>query len=340
MKHRIAGALCVAALVGLPAVAGAQTPPPAQPPAPSLQDRETARGLMDDGDKKRDSGDLKGALSSYEKADALMHVPTTGIEVARTQIALNLFLEARETLNRVSKSTPKPGEPKPFSDARKQADQMNKDLDARIPSILIVPVNLDPGQPPTIIVDGEEIPPAAQSVPRKVNPGSHSVDVKSGTLEKKVDVSVAEKENKTVNVDLKDQPVAPPPPPPPPPKDSGMTTGKIMMYGGFGVGVVGIGLGTITGLMSMSKTSDLKDTCKDNKCPPGSQDKIDSAKTLGNISTVGFIVGVVGAGVGVVGIVLSKKEAKKEDAPPAAAFHPTEVRAELGPSYVGLTGRF
>ena len=315
--------------------------------APSLSDRETARNLMDDGDKKRDSGDLKAALASYTQADALMKVPTTGIEVAKTQIALNMFLEARETLNRVSKSAPKPGEPAPFTAARKEADKLNNDLAPRIPSVVVVPVNTDPGQPATITVDGEEIPPAAATVPRKVNPGAHVAIVKSGTLEKKVDFTIAEKENKTVNVDVKDQPKPPPPPPPPPePKPSGMSPAKIMMFGGFGLAAVGIGVGAVTGIMSISKTGDIKDDCNGDKCPTSRKDDIDSAKSLGNISTIAFIVGGVGAGVGVVGLVLSRKESAKEHEAPAAApaafkgFHPSDVRAVLGPSYAGITGRF
>lgn len=340
----IAAAMVAVALVTLnPLPASAQQPAG----TPSLSDRETARNLMDDGDKKRDSGDLKGALASYTQADALMKVPTTGIEVAKTQIALNLFLEARETLNRVAKSTPKPGEPAPFTAARKEADKLNNDLAPRIPSVVIVPANTEPGQPATITVDGEEIPAAAASVPRKVNPGAHVAIVKSGTLEKKVEFTVAEKETKTVNVDVKDQPKPPAPPPPPPePKAGTMSPAKIMMYGGFGLAAVGIGVGAVTGIMSISKTSDIKDDCNGDKCPTSRKDDIDSAKGLGNISTIAFIVGGVGAGVGVVGLVLSRKEAAKENEAPAPApaafkgFHPSDIRAVLGPSYAGISGRF
>src|SRR5690606_23504734 len=65
-------AILVALAVSAPIRASAQQP--------SLADRETARALMDEGDRKRDSGDLAGALKSYEAADALMRVPTTGID--------------------------------------------------------------------------------------------------------------------------------------------------------------------------------------------------------------------------------------------------------------------
>lgn len=340
LPNRLAAACTAVALFTIPAVAHAQT----APGTPSLSDRETARTLMDDGDKKRDAGDLKGALASYEKADVLMKVPTTGIEVARTQIALGMLLEARETLNRIVKSPVKPGEPAPFTAARKQAEQLNADLASRIPSVLVVPANAEPGQPVAISVDGEEIPAAAATVPRKINPGDHVAVAKSGALEKKVEFTIAEKENKTVDVDLKDQP---PPPPAPvvvaPPKPA-MSKGKLLMFGGFGLAAVGIGVGAVTGIMSISKTSDIKDNhCVGDKCTPDQADAIDSAKTLGNISTVAFIVGGVGVGAGVVGLLLMNKESKEKPAeapPPPAAFRPTNLRAVLGPSYAGIAGAF
>jgi len=98
---------------------------------PSLSDRETARSLMDDGDAKRDKADFKAALKSYEAADAIMHVPTTGLEVARAQAQLGMLLEARETLGRVNRLPPKPGEPAPFTAARKTAEALTAELGAR-----------------------------------------------------------------------------------------------------------------------------------------------------------------------------------------------------------------
>src|SRR5690349_18414785 len=73
----------------------------AEPPAPSATEKETARGLMADARAKRDRGDARGALESFQAADAIMHVPTTGFEVARTQASLGLLVEARDTLHRV-----------------------------------------------------------------------------------------------------------------------------------------------------------------------------------------------------------------------------------------------
>ena len=121
-----------------------------------------------------------------------------------------------------------------------------------------------------------------------------------------------------------------------------MSTGKILMFGGFGLAAVGAGVGAVTGIMSISKTGDIKDHCKDDKCTADQADAIDSATTLGNISTSAFIAGGVGAGVGVVGLLLMSKESKEAPAetPGSSAFHPQHIRAVLGPSYAGIAGAF
>jgi hypothetical protein len=324
---------------------------------PSLSDRETARSQMDEGDKKRDAGDLKGALRNYEMADAIMKVPTTGIEVARTQVAMGQLLEGRETLGRVLRLPVKPGEPAPFTAARKAAEALNTELASRIPSIQIVVTNVEPTQTPQITVDNEPIPAAAANAPRKVNPGMHTVVVKAGSVEKKEDVNVVERDNKTVTIDLRD--AAQPPKDPkeqqrakPPEGDTvqheGSSTPKLLMYAGFGLAAVGVGVGAVTGLMSISKTNELKDACPRNECPLGKQGDIDSATSLGNISTAAFIVGGVGLGVGVAGLLLSSSsEGAKREASAArprertaSPFAPEQVRAVLGPSYVGVAGAF
>lgn len=295
---------------------------------------------MDEGDKKRDAQDLRGALKNYEAADAIMKVPTTGLEVAKTQIALNMFLEARDTLGRVLRLPPKPNEPAPFTAARKAADQLNNDLATRIPSIQVTLTNAGPNDAPQVAIDNDTIPRAALAVPRKVNPGPHTVTVKLGTAEKKQEVAIAEHETKNVTIDLKEI-VAEPPPPAPPPEPTHSALPKVLMFGGFGLGAVGVGVGAVTGLMSISQTNDLKDVCKPT-CPPERQSDIDSAKGLGNISTVAFIVGGVGVAAGVVGLILSSGD-KKESASwqqPKTTRDRRSIHAVVTPGYAGVAGSF
>jgi hypothetical protein len=296
---------------------------------PSLSDRETARSLMEDGDAKRDKGDIKAALKSYEGADAIMHVPTTGLEVGRAQAALGLLLEARETLNRVERLPAKPNEPAPFAAARTTAAELSSQLAQRIPTIVVTVKNADPAQPPEIIIDGEKIPAAAADAPRKLNPGAHSVIVRAGGVDKEQKVLVAEREQKVVSVDLKAPAVVEATPPDDgQPKKSALP--KILIFGGFGLAAVGIGVGSVTGLMSISQTNDIKPSCNPN-CPTSKQSDIDSARSLGNISTVAFIVGGAGAAAGVIGLVLNHKQETTSTA---------GITPVVGPTWAGLTGRF
>jgi hypothetical protein len=69
---------------------------------------------------------------------------------------------------------------------------------------------------------------------------------------------------------------------------------RVPAYAALGVGVVGIGVGSIFGLMAIGKKGSVQDACDGAKCPSSVQDDIDAGKTFGVVSTVGFIVGAVG----------------------------------------------
>ena len=333
VRHRMVVLASLAAAVAVSASSPARA-------EPSLSDRETARSLMDDGDAKRDKGDFKAALKRYEAADAIMHVPTTGLDVARAQASLGQLLEARETLGRVLRLPPKPGEPAPFTAARKTAESLSAELGGRIPSVTVVVTNFEAGQSPVIVVDNEVVPPAAAQAPRKVNPGRHLVVARVGSQEKKQEIDVAERETKTVTLDLR--------PATPiavarrndtaPAADTPSSLPKVLVYGGFGVGVAGVGVGAVTGLMSISKVSDVKKDCPNDVCPVGRQGDIDSAKSLGTVSTIAFVIGGVGVGAGIVGLVL--KQSRAEPARGSSAHLRVRVRPELGPTWAGLAGTF
>lgn len=327
--RRVVFALALSSSLLVTAAAGAQ----------SLADRETARALMDEGDAKRDAKDYKAALSAYEKADAIMHVPTTGLEVARMQAQLGLLLEARETLARVIRSPVAPKEPAPFTNARKAAEQLNEELGRRVPALQLEIKGAPTGETPQVTIDGENVPAAVLSVPRKVNPGTHVVVVQAGSLEKSQDVLVAEKETKTVTIDLTPEAVAETPQvqTTDEPSEGGSSAGKVLMFGGFTVAAIGIGVGAVTGIMSMSKVDEIKGDCQGDRCPTSRAGDIDDAKSLGNISTIAFAAGGVGAAVGILGLIMSSGSSEQKPGAEAARPH---TRAVVGPSYLGLSGTF
>jgi hypothetical protein len=80
--------------------------------------------------------------------------------------------------------------------------------------------------------------------------------------------------------------------------------------------------------MSLSSVSELSDACPTKQCADEDRDLADSARTLGNVSTAGFIVGAVGVAVGVVSLVVWSNE---EDAKVAL-----RVRAGVGRAAVDV----
>jgi hypothetical protein len=104
---------------------------------PTAADRETARTLMQDGRDLRDRGDLANALTRFRAADDIMHVPTTGLEVARVEAALGMLIEARDAIASIRKTPAKPSDPEPFHEARRKADDLDTSLEGRVPALTI-----------------------------------------------------------------------------------------------------------------------------------------------------------------------------------------------------------
>jgi hypothetical protein len=297
---------------------------------PSPADKQRATQLLDEGFERREKGDEQGALKAFGAADTIMNVPVTGIEVARSQAALSMLVEARETATRVTKIPVRAKEPPPFAQARKDAEQMLAELGARIPTLQIELNGLRDGETADVRIDNDAIPAEELKSPRRLNPGSHRIIARYGGDEKTESVTLAEKDAKTVTFDFGggagkrdahgggEGPSAMP---------------KVLMYGGFGLGLVGIGVGTGTGIMSFSAVESAKQNCVGNQCTASSAGgDVDKAKTLGNVSTVSFIVGGVGIVAGVVGLLLDK-----DPAPPKSG---AGVSAVIGPGSIALRGRF
>lgn len=299
-----------------------------------------ARSLMDEGDAKVDVRDYAGALRAYRAAHAIMKVPTTGIEVARVEAVRGRLVEAREVALQILRIPPKPGgDPKPFVDARAEAQKLATDLERRIPILTVVVRGVPEGAPLEVKLDGVLLPTEEALKPHPVNPGKHEVWASAGGLppvSKEVDLADGKKQ--TVILGLGGASDA---------EEGG--SGKVvdkpstggtspLVYVGFGVGGAGIIAGAITGILSLSRAGKVDELCPDGVCP--TRDRLDQATpekdaavTLANVSNVAFAVGVVGVGLGVTGLFLSKREANK----PAqgASMHLT-----FGPSSVGVAGRF
>jgi len=241
----------------------------------------------------------------------------------------------------------KANEPDAFKKARSQAEELANSLGNKIPSVQVdlqgVPSNLTP----EVRVDGTVLPTNLVGLPRKVNPGKHELTASApGFASSRATVEVREGEQKVITLVLaaagkpephaSATPVAPVEPPQPDAAPSKRRGPSTLTWVGFGVGAAGLITGTVAGLMTLSKASAAKDQCNGNACQPSAQSDIDSGKTLGMVSNIGFGVGIAGVAVGVVTLLAAPKEA------PAAATPARSVRITplVGMGSVGLSGSF
>jgi hypothetical protein len=288
--------------------------------------------------------------------------------MARAHVQLRKYVRARELYIKVVNEPVPPDAPPAFKDARSEAEAELAQLEPKVPSVSVV-VQGGGAKQVTVTMDGAQVPPALLGVPRPVDPGEHRFQAFADGMESAVSsIAISESRNETVVLTL--QPTTNPPPaavtqPPPsgdvapgmvapPPEqgaapqpapvaaDSGGGGSNGMKIGGFvalGVGVVGLGVGTIFALNAKGKVDDADDICAGSLgCPESRRDEVegldDDARSANTISLVGFIVGGVGVATGVTLLVLSSGSGG------GTAANTPSLAAWVGPSSAGLKGRF
>jgi hypothetical protein len=335
-RTSLLGTGIVVALIGFAVPALAQA---------SAADRETARQLMDEGDRKTAAKDVEGAVDAYRRANELMHVPSTGIELARAYERTGRFVEARDAALEVTRHEPQASESKLFAPARAAAAVLAASLAERL---AYIQVNGVPAAA-SVKVDGTEVPSAARGVWRAVNPGAHTIAISMANCTPITQQLVlSEKERREVAdalvcaapivvVTTPPEQIGAPndtatarnqgPTAPLPPRRTSPA-----VYIGYGAGALGLGVGVAAGVLSLSKTNSIKANCVDNLCPPRLDDDRRSANTLAWISNVGFVAGAVGAVVGTVFLLSGKAptEPKRHALiTPTLAFDSQQVGAGL-----------
>lgn len=333
------GGLAVAASMLLATAAHAQ---------PTAVDREMARTLMDQGYDLKRKGDLKEALKRFKAADDIMHVPTTALPLAQVQADLGLLVEARDTLAASLRRTPeKPNDPQPFKTAREAGEKLDASLAPRVPALTITLKNLPDGDTPALTVDGIDVPADAVGLPRPVDPGHHVVTVKSKHSQGQAEVDVKEAEQKPVEVALtfvaepeptpQPQGAAQEPEAPPAPATSHSPT--LLTWVGIGIAGAGLATGTVTGVLSLGKKSDLQNECPNGICGPGQHSDYQAANTFALVSTIGFAAAGAGAALAVITLVVGHPEPAEAPAstPPESGLL---VHPWIGPGSAGLTGTF
>jgi hypothetical protein len=326
--------------------------------AQSGSEKETARTLMDEADRLLAVRDLEGALKRYQAADAIMRVPTTGVEVARVLAELGRWVEARARAIEVANTVPAAGEPPVYRDARTSAAELAQSLAARIPSVLI---QVEPSDAhPVVQVDGVELPSALVGLPYKVDPGEHTVSITAAGFEPAQQrFTVVEAQQQPVKVTLVAREAGAAGVTPdsagspvsgagesngdsassePKANNGALTRGLV----GLGVGVVGVGVGSVAGIITLNSVHKAKQDCESNTCSSSAQSSISNAKTTAMIANIGFGVGIVALAYGAYELIFNMP-----DEPQAATARTPvgtqarwDVAVERDSWFVSLKGAF
>jgi hypothetical protein len=145
--------------------------------------------------------------------------------------------------------------------------------------------------------DGKLLDPPQWGRKVPVDPGTHVVDASAtGRQSMRKEVGV-DKEGTafSVTVPLLPPVAQTPPAAPPQAPKSELTTARKLALVAAGVGVVGVGLGSFFGLRAISKNNQSNDQgCTGDVCTPDAAQTRRDARTNGDISTVGFVIGAAG----------------------------------------------
>jgi hypothetical protein len=362
-RSLFASAALGAALLGVVDPALAQTD----------EQRAGARTLATEGAQAFNEGRFKEAVDLFIKAESLVHAPPHLLFMARAHAKLGQFVKAREAYLKIIKEQLAPNAPQAFRDAQAAAEEERKQVEPHIGRLLVKVEGAEGAKDLSVAIDGQPFPAVLLGVPQPMDPGNHTVTATAtGFKGAPATVSLKDAGQGSVTIKMEVDGSVPPPspagPPTPAPVDAPAAVStaptapagddggnrdalRLGSYIGFGVGAVGVALGTVFVLKSAghrkdanAATADIEEkyACSASGGSPACEltaaeaasindldDKARSAKTLG---IVGYVVGGLGIGAGVTLFVLSS--GKKDEA--TSAY----VAPYVGPGSVGLRGAF
>jgi hypothetical protein len=324
------------------------------------EQRAAARSLATDGAKAFNEGRWQDAVDLFTRAESLLHAPPHLLFLARAQERLGHLIRAREAYLRITKETLTASSPQAFRDAQASAEQELKAIEPRICNLTISVEGADGAADLSVMVDGAPLPPALIGVPRPTDPGEHRIEaVAAGFRGEPTTLRLLDGERKQVVLRLEPDPSAAAATPvaltelpadrAATSTDAGVETSsdgsgmRIGSYVAFGVGVLGLGMGTYFLIDSRGKRADA-DT-KESECkasgPCLAGDPLaeetasldDDARSALKLSIVGFAVGGVGIATGTALFLL----AGPSESGQASGF---SIRPVLGLGTAGVVGKF
>jgi hypothetical protein len=296
--------------------------------AQSDQERAGARAAATEGLSAMSQQRWADAVDLFQRAESLVHAPTHLLYLARAYVKLGKLVQGREVYIKITKENLASTAPQPFRDAQTEA---GRELGALEPRLAYITIKVQ-GESKNVAVtsDGERLPSALIGVAQPIDPGKHQIKATAERMESKVAVvELTEGGRQNVTLVLEPAPEAPAPPPvltmptaasptaatAPSGADTGSSAGggsngaRVGAYAAFGLGAVGLAVGTIFALGAKSDYQKADDICLPRGCPASRMQEVNdldsSASGKKTLATIGFIFGGVGVGTGTALLLLS-----------------------------------
>lgn len=325
-------AVAVALVLAVSSLAQAQGSPPA-----GAADLDAARALADNAMDLYEAGKYQEAIQRFKDAEAVYHAPPHMLFLGRAHAKLGKQAAACTYYRRLAGEQLPPNAPEPFRQAQREAKAELEALEARMPKVRIELVGASADEA-VVIVDGETLGAEAIGAPLPLDPGDHvaSVSVAGGpeVVERfalaegepvqTIELVVGSVEGGEGTGGSPDEPASG--------DDGGPSFAGPLAV--LGIGVAGLGVGVITGILTLNDASELKDKCPTNPCLEEHESLADSVHSLGTTSTVAFIVGGAAVGAGLIWL-LAQPSAEASEEETAVSVEPL-----IGPLGAGVRGRF
>ncbi len=334
-----------ALLLGL-ALGVAQVTIPARALAASEEDTAAARSLAQEGLEAFKAERFQDAADLFERAEALVHSPVHLLYRARAQVKIGQLVNAQEAYIKIIREEFASDAPKAFLDAKESAKSEVEEIKGRLAK-LTVKVS-GPTEGITLTLDGDPVAAVLVGVPMPADPGEHTLEASAeGFSSETASVTLAEGQQETVELTLTKAPDATAVaaigsedsgPEIDDSPDSG--TMRTLSYVSFGVGAVGLGVGTVFLIQGLDKESEA-DTRFDDLAASGVSnpqeeaaisDLDEEATSAKNIGVAGLVVGGIGVAAGVTLFILSSDSEESAQGP--------SVTPWIGYNSAGVFGRF
>jgi hypothetical protein len=281
----------------------------------SAAETATARSLAVEGLKLAQANNCADAVPKLERAEKLYHSTVVASRLGECYVNVGRLVEGTEILRKVLRE-PQPADATPA--LTKALDRAQHALDGAKPRIAGLTVKVAPVPDMRVKIDGNAVPSALVDTEVPTDPGEHSIEVTApGFLRSATRVGVGEGEKKSVTLTLSRDPNAAAPSAPvvaavasgnaAPPSAAAAepapaatvapdaaparAPNRTAAYVAYGVGAAGVVAGGVFGILTLKRYKDIHSHCPNEVCSADQKNELDSAKQLGNMSTIAFGVG-------------------------------------------------